>query len=979
MANKTGNIIYNNFDRFTGHPFNTKVLPTNKPNGSPYTDADVDNVIIFKNTTGLGGGYSKRIFQGAVDVRSFGAVGDYNTATGTGTDDTAAINYALSKYNKIEFPAGYNFFVTADLNVTLNNTTISGYGTITQSTSSAANNIFNVQANYVTISYVTIIGTLGDGLGLFNGGKAAVWLNKNYTGLLVEYVTCIKQSGVVTYGSNNSTVRFCNIQATQMGIHFSGIYQDELPPGTPTQYTYGNTAENNVVNIAPITPRLPDANIRGIRTTWAGGSRIDKNDINGFNLDIECWRTIGENEITSNITNNNVSCWISYDGMGGVIHGNNIDYSIRTADAAPAKTVAFAYDPIGIELIRAVHAKITNNTVKNIPGCGILSGLPTQTFPPPVNGLFCEDLYFDGNTIINCGVLGRPLPAAALGNARTVVWDGGSITNCLSGGMTLVGSTDVEIRDYKVNSVYIDTIVGDGIQIYYARNITVNNATVKNCSVASNDPSSGNGIKSGINTGARAINVRITGGDYRGNVGTNDIQIQGDNSNPNTIISNHTRAARWGINNGDQINCKFSRLEGFRVPATALPIIGNYVLGETFENASPNFVGKMCTVAGTMGTLIGVTATGTSATNVITVNTATYLLENNYITIAGQAPIFRILKIVGNVVTLNAFLSADVTAAAVAFSPATFVDFGRSEPYSLLKDRFLNPTSSDPQTDINLFDVGYDPASYYYRGALNGDVNFPGYIAGRGNNTAWVGQKAGSGGTWNEERLAFSDRYLNFTSTATVAPGFTSQVIECTGAGNVVFTMNLSPTLVGIEKTFKNSSTGNFTISPFSGVSFDGLTGAAANIVLRPGQQIKLTTSAKDVWYSTNFNPVGVILRSVETLLNSNVVTFNGKTTGATQLFLTRRSTVITRVDIYCTAATAITEGPSVDIGGAVAGDIYPNTLLGGVTSLNDFIPLVVQGKSRVTPAATAISLNNNTVSVGTSQAFAVNIYGYEI
>lgn len=90
MAKRVGNIIYDNFDRFTGEAFNTTVLPVNKPGTeTPYTDADVDNVIIFKNKPSLGGGYSMRNFTGAVNVKWFGAKGDLVN------DDTEAIQKAI--------------------------------------------------------------------------------------------------------------------------------------------------------------------------------------------------------------------------------------------------------------------------------------------------------------------------------------------------------------------------------------------------------------------------------------------------------------------------------------------------------------------------------------------------------------------------------------------------------------------------------------------------------------------------------------------------------------------------------------------------------------------------------------------------------------------------------------------------------------------------------------------------------------------
>src|SRR5699024_8675853 len=54
-------VIYNNFDQYTGKPFNTKVL-THLPDGTVITDAIVSqaNGVVFKNKPEHGGGYSVR-------------------------------------------------------------------------------------------------------------------------------------------------------------------------------------------------------------------------------------------------------------------------------------------------------------------------------------------------------------------------------------------------------------------------------------------------------------------------------------------------------------------------------------------------------------------------------------------------------------------------------------------------------------------------------------------------------------------------------------------------------------------------------------------------------------------------------------------------------------------------------------------------------------------------------------------------------
>ncbi|MGK6351569.1 glycosyl hydrolase family 28-related protein [Parapedobacter sp. DT-150] len=96
MANLVGNTIVNNFDRFTGEPFNAEKV-TVWADGTIMDDSKVDNVMYFKVDTGIGGGYAKRTYTGPANVKWFGARGDGIA------DDTDAINLALSS------PAGSLF------------------------------------------------------------------------------------------------------------------------------------------------------------------------------------------------------------------------------------------------------------------------------------------------------------------------------------------------------------------------------------------------------------------------------------------------------------------------------------------------------------------------------------------------------------------------------------------------------------------------------------------------------------------------------------------------------------------------------------------------------------------------------------------------------------------------------------------------------------------------------------------------------
>jgi hypothetical protein len=78
MANRINDIIYNNYDRYTGEMFTATVVTT-WHDGTVMTDAKVDNAIYFKNTVANGGGYS--IHNGfkstkEIDIRRYGLLAD---------------------------------------------------------------------------------------------------------------------------------------------------------------------------------------------------------------------------------------------------------------------------------------------------------------------------------------------------------------------------------------------------------------------------------------------------------------------------------------------------------------------------------------------------------------------------------------------------------------------------------------------------------------------------------------------------------------------------------------------------------------------------------------------------------------------------------------------------------------------------------------------------------------------------------------
>lgn len=106
-----GTTILDNYDRFTDVPFNATKTTTWR-DGTPMDDSKVDNAIYFKNTASLGGGYSRRSFEGVANVRWWGAKGD-----GT-TDDYTALQKALNSGIPLELENGKTYVCNSALSVT---------------------------------------------------------------------------------------------------------------------------------------------------------------------------------------------------------------------------------------------------------------------------------------------------------------------------------------------------------------------------------------------------------------------------------------------------------------------------------------------------------------------------------------------------------------------------------------------------------------------------------------------------------------------------------------------------------------------------------------------------------------------------------------------------------------------------------------------------------------------------------------------
>jgi hypothetical protein len=545
--------------------------------------------------------------------------------------------------------------------------------------------------------------------------------------------------------------------------------------------------------------------------------------------------------------------------MEGVIYSNLVDYSLRPANAVPARTPLFNYTPVGIEVIHCQRVRVAFNRIYNLPGSGILTGLATQVLPN-----FATDIELVENTIVDCGILGAPYPAMALGAVNGLKVFGGTVVRPKSGGVSIVGATNANVTDVSVNNVVVSDGWGDAFVSYYSKNIDFNNCKGYRMKTSSDDPSSGNGLKLGVNNTARAINISVNGGEFIGNQ-QRDVTVSSNNSNPSTVFTG-TKAVKWTIDETITVGsvttvnilAKTRNIIGRRSPAAGLPIHGNWVAGEKIELSSSNYSGITCITAGTMGTLVGVTGTGVSGSGELTVNDATYLLEDNFILIAGAPGTYRVISISGNVLTIAGNLSADVTGAAVTFSPAVFDNYGSTLTRENQVNKFITPSqTTDPTTLISSFDLWYNASLGGIKISRNNDPNFNLLLYTKGNNTVWVNSKDG-GSYYGEDRLDLSDKYIRLTSASTtnITPGFTNEFRELAITSAFTQLLGIGPNITGVKKYFKNTGTAAYTITLTAGVTIDGL---STGLVLYPGQEIGIMTTAQNVWISFGFNNAPVI------------------------------------------------------------------------------------------------------------------------
>lgn len=221
--------------------------------------------------------------------------------------------------------------------------------------------------------------------------------------------------------------------------------------------------------------------------------------------------------------------------------------------------------------------------------------------------------------------------------------------------------------------------------------------------------------------------------------------------------------------------------------------------------------------------------------------------------------------------------------------------------------------------------------------------------------------------------LVFSNTTFSGTTFA-VPSTFTNTQYEFTGTGGSTVSLVASPlsrAVIIINDGGGNAGTNPLIISG-NGKNINGQ--ASISIVQNYGSVILFyDTTEWKVLSSYNYTPssVGIL---------ATVAGINAKTVANTALYTvpTGKTAVITGATIRCTAATAITIGPSLGIGN-VSGtnNIFASSVITGLTSTTTSFGFSFVGMSVVTTAAGIIYCNLGNGSTGTSQTISVDLIGY--
>ena len=141
------------------------------------------------------------------------------------------------------------------------------------------------------------------------------------------------------------------------------------------------------------------------------------------------------------------------------------------------------------------------------------------------------------------------------------------------------------------------------------------------------------------------------------------------------------------------------------------------------------------------------------------------------------------------------------------------------------------------------------------------------------------------------------------------------------------------------------------------------------------------TTATTPSFSTTASNIVPQVYLPIAAPVILSATSVNTKSTGTTALYTvpTGKTLTVTAVYVRCTAASAITSGPAVDIGdsGNGAASIYANTTMTALNASGKIFQYSPGGTFQSVAAGNVVNFNINTVATGTSQTVTVSLIGF--
>jgi parallel beta-helix repeat protein len=342
----------------------------------------------------------------------------------------------------------------------------------------------------------------------------------------------------------------------------------------------------------------------------------------------------------------------------------------------------------GLKIEDTGRCTIKNNSIVGVTD--IAMNLSNQN----VNDAYECGHVIEGNVIEKCGGYGIYL---AEGMSKTAI-NGNLIKDATTKGIYInTGCSNCMIVENTIVNPGSDGIVVNSVSCVVNNNIILNSGGVPIYNTANDVVISNNYITgwTGTSGGCRYM----PGNSLIGNVFTNSDVTKYSLYCAADPIPNDGTTLMGNIS----LNCPYETGSLARLDAHSInygnvfwnvgqkvlhcggsPTTGTFMAGDKVFYRTPtanNYIGEVCTVSGTKGTLNSGNTTGTitSGTSTLTVNSATGLVIGCYITIAGVAGVKRVTAIDGTTITIDSNADATVTNAAIAYSAPTMKGFGMAQ------------------------------------------------------------------------------------------------------------------------------------------------------------------------------------------------------------------------------------------------------------------------------------------------------------